>query len=188
MAITPTPLTDRQAAQEHSHATTSGRGGAAGMELLNTLFNEFPEGRALQKSGRLSKDQLLDFFARGTRCFDDPSFKAQLRAGFNKGHRVEELVNGAQHAVGTLLWGGPAGVAPWQAKVGIASCWWCSSPAACRDGATGTSPRPVAGGQACGHGSDTMAADRASWPCPPPNLCNPSTRSSSLWACRATLG
>lgn len=68
------------------------------MQWLNSLVSEY-EGKPLQKSGMLTKDQLNLFFQKSGQQFDSPSFKQMLRAAFRSGRSTEELVNGMQSEI-----------------------------------------------------------------------------------------
>lgn len=45
---------------------------------LSSFFAPEFEGKALQKSGTISKEQLLSFFEHGKELFDNPDFKMAL--------------------------------------------------------------------------------------------------------------
>ncbi|GIL55615.1 hypothetical protein Vafri_11153 [Volvox africanus] len=75
------------------------------MQWLNSLVSEY-EGRPLQKTGMLTKEQLTQFFQDSARQFNNPEFK-QLLSVANKARgpgAVEEAINGMQgeifHSIG----------------------------------------------------------------------------------------
>uniref|UniRef100_A0A7S0S649 Uncharacterized protein n=1 Tax=Chlamydomonas leiostraca TaxID=1034604 RepID=A0A7S0S649_9CHLO len=63
---------------------------------LSSFFTAEYEGKALQKSGPVTKEQLLSFFANGKELFENPDFKMALAAGYQRGQNPQDLVNQAQ--------------------------------------------------------------------------------------------
>lgn len=53
---------------------------------LNNLIGEYPADSLLQHSGDIKDETILEFFKRSGECFDDPSFKEQLKQAV-KNHR-----------------------------------------------------------------------------------------------------
>ncbi|KAJ9533894.1 hypothetical protein QJQ45_026979 [Haematococcus lacustris] len=68
------------------------------MQWLSSFFGEY-QGKALQKSGELSKDQLLQFFASARGLFSSPEFQMALALGARQGQNVQEMINEAQGKV-----------------------------------------------------------------------------------------
>lgn len=56
-------------------------------------------GKALQRTGMLTKDQLTMFFQRSKEQFMNPEFKLLLRAAHKHGRSTEESINGMQQQV-----------------------------------------------------------------------------------------
>lgn len=70
------------------------------MEWLNSLWGSAPSSSGsnsnLQVSGHVSKEALLEFFAKGKELFESSDFKSHLRLGHEQGKDVQVLVNQAQ--------------------------------------------------------------------------------------------
>lgn len=68
------------------------------MNWLGGLLNEF-EGKPLQKTGMLSREQVLAFFDKSSSSFANPEFKSLLRVGYERGQNVQDLVNEMQFQI-----------------------------------------------------------------------------------------
>lgn len=68
------------------------------MNWLGGLLNEF-EGKPLQKTGTLSREQVVMFFEKSGTQFASPEFKSLLRVGYERGQNVSDLVNQMQFQI-----------------------------------------------------------------------------------------
>ena len=68
---------------------------ATRMNWLSSLVNEY-EGKPLQKTGMLTKDQLQVFFQKSKEQFTSPGFKQLLRSSAQRGRDLEQIVNEMQ--------------------------------------------------------------------------------------------
>ncbi|GFR48263.1 hypothetical protein Agub_g10128 [Astrephomene gubernaculifera] len=70
------------------------------MQWLNSLVSEY-EGRPLQKSGMLTKEQLIKFFQDSAQQFNNPEFKQLLSVAMKtRGPgTAEEIINGMQRQI-----------------------------------------------------------------------------------------
>lgn len=66
---------------------------------VGSLLEEYPDGRTLQRSGKLSKEQVLEFFDRSLKLFEDADFKQQLKESHQLGLNVEEHVTDEQKKI-----------------------------------------------------------------------------------------
>ncbi|KAF5826618.1 hypothetical protein DUNSADRAFT_2539 [Dunaliella salina] len=63
--------------------------------LLSSFFGEY-EGKALQKQGEVSKDQIIQFFNHGRQLFADQEFKLGLAMAHRHRRDVQRFVDQAQ--------------------------------------------------------------------------------------------
>lgn len=92
------------------------------MEWLGSLWGSAPSSSGsnsnLQVSGQVSKEALLQFFAKGKELFDSSDFKSHLRLGHEQGKDVQVLVNQAQ-------------VGPWVRQRVVNACYVTGSYRCC---------------------------------------------------------
>lgn len=66
---------------------------------LNGLVTQYPEGKNLQRSGVVSRENLLQFFEKGLEMFDSAEVKSQLKLAFAQRKDVPDIITNMQKAI-----------------------------------------------------------------------------------------
>lgn len=69
------------------------------MNWISSFFQEYPQGKNLQRSGIVPKEKVVEFFKKGLVVFDSSDFNQHLKACFTQGQNCQDVVNQMQMGI-----------------------------------------------------------------------------------------